>query len=102
MKCEYSIINDRGIISFICIEKNNVFFMERDEKQFIDVNDKNVINTLVCLYALRNSWEKKDCENPVYQVVFGDGEIYKFDVDNKPDNFIMFTSFISKLVGDVI
>ena len=105
MKCKYYVIGDNGFTFCAFIDNNGVGISRGNEIQMLGVAQKKCFNTLISLFSLKNNWNKKDCENPVYKIVFENGEkqdVYFFDASNVPNNFVMFTNYISKLVGESI
>jgi hypothetical protein len=105
MKCEYFVTRSGGYISSIVIEKDNVYLKEGNEKQVLDVDSKQCFNTLISLYSLKSSWINSECLRPIYKVCFeeqGECNIYNFDVNSLPENWLLFMAYINKLVGDAI
>ena len=105
MKCTYTIINNRGLLNSIVIERDKLFIIEGENKQQIDASSEKCFNTLISLFALKESWiNRRPCKHPLCIVQFESNnkvEIFKFNND-MPDNFSFFVAFISKLVGDSI
>lgn len=98
-------IREGGFISRVVIEKGRVVIGEKDNEEVLNVDFKECFNTLISLFALKNSWEKEECVNPIYQVNFikeEQKEKFQFSIENLPDNWSMFLSYISKLVGDAL
>lgn len=100
MKCVFC-INNREIFSTIVIEKDKVYLLDNNDKQVLDVDSKTCFNTLISLYSLKESWQKKECLKWVYKISF-ENDVYEFDGVNVPDNFYMFLAYISRLVGESI
>lgn len=105
MKCKYYILGDDGLVSGVSISTNEAEITRGNERQILSASNKECLNTLICLFSLKNNWNKEECYEPVYKVVFENGnkqEVYFFDVSNVPDNFVMFQGCIDKLVGESI
>ena len=100
MRCVFS-VNNGNVFSNVVIEKDGVCFINNNGKQVLDVDSKTCFNTLISLYSLRERWKKIECFAPVYKISF-ENEIYEFDFNNLPDNFCLFLSYISRLVGGSI
>lgn len=103
MKCEF-VSFDTGLVSKIIIEIGKVYISEGEEEQVLDVDSKICFNTLISLFSLKDSWEKRKCPSCLYQVSFKNGgkiEIFKFD-NKLPNNWSLFMSYISRLVGEVL
>ena len=102
MKCVYSVLLDRGYS--VTIEKDKVYIQNNTEKQALDMDSKACFNTLISLFSLKESWENKKCDRPIYKIEFenkGNTEIYLFDSE-VPFNFSFFQAYVHKLVGDSI
>ena len=105
MKCKYYVLGDNGFTFSVFVDGNSIEISKGNEMQMLNSSKKECFNTLISLFSLKNSWDKKDCSNPVYKIVFENGErqdVYFFDACNVPNNFVMFTNYINKLVGESI
>lgn len=105
MKCKYYVLGDNGFTFSAFIDNNGVGIARGSGIQMLGVSQEKCFNTLIALFSLKNNWNKKECLNPVYKIVFENGEkqeIYLFDVSNVPNNFVMFTNYINRLVGESI
>lgn len=105
MKCEYFMIRDDGFICRVIIEKGKLIIKKENNEQVFEVDLKESFNSLVSLFAIKNSWKKEVCVNPIYQVNFvkeDEKEIFQFNIETLPDNWSMFLAYVSKLVGDAI
>lgn len=103
MKCTYIIFDDIDGFKKIEISKNEVSIYSEDDKITLDVDSMTVFNTLISLFSLKDSWKKKSAFNEIYWVIFENGvekEEYKFNINNLPDNWLLFISYINRLVGD--
>lgn len=99
MKCVFSVLADDGY-TFI-IENDKVCFCDDGNIKTLNVDRKSCFNTLVSLFSLKESWKASECENPLYKIVFYNGdknEEFLFDLV-APFNFSLFTGYISRLVG---
>ena len=100
MKWIYEVRDDFST-SIVVIEKDKVILYENGVQEILDVDLSKCFNTLISLYSLKEDWKKTSNLNYIYRISF-DKEVYEYDLSDIPENFLMFISYINRLVGESI
>ena len=86
---------------YFVINRDSVELIENNHKQRIEVEYKNIFNTVLGLFSLANKWEKNNLEEGTYEVSFyKNNDLVKFCFNETPLNWMLFKSYLSVLVGD--
>ena len=86
--------------TIINIDEECVYIESSSDKLLIDTKYEDRFNTLISLFALKNEWSTSS-DYSMYEILFEkDGNIENYSFNEVPDNWLLFNSYIVRLVGD--
>ncbi len=86
---------------YFVINRDSVELIENNHKQRIEVEYKNIFNTVLGLFSLANEWENNEIDEGIYEVSFyKNNNVTKFCFNEAPSNWMLFKAYLGVLVGD--
>lgn len=89
-----------SVSTIINIDEECVCIESSSDKLLIETKYEDRFNTLVSLFALKNEWSKSS-DHSMYEILFEkDSDVEKYSFNEAPDNWLLFNSYIVRLVGN--